>query len=84
MSVSTPKLSEPIPHGYYATTVRVTRTVDGWTSTRHSPTFYLHSNVQGIVDEAHAERIAIDMVRDMMAPGDEGIINAHVVFVGTP
>ena len=70
--------------GYYAITTRVSRTIDGWTSTKHSPTFYLHSAVQGIISEEHAERIAIDMVRDMLPTGDDAIVGAHVVFVGTP
>lgn len=32
--------------------------VNGWTRTRQLPTFYLSARTQGIVSEAHAERIA--------------------------
>ena len=71
------------PSGYYAVTVRTIREVDGWTSTRHSPTFYLHSHVQGIRDEDHAARIAVGMFSDALPDGDDAQILAHVVFIGT-
>lgn len=35
---------------------------DGWISTRPLPTFYLDSNIQGIVDEDHATKIAHDIL----------------------
>lgn len=38
------------------------RTPDGWNGVRQIPTFYLDENVQGIVDEAHAEKIARDIL----------------------
>lgn len=76
---------DTIPTGYYSIEVRTERTdADGWHSVKHSPTFYLHSNVQGIVSEAHAERIAVDMFRDMLPAGDTGTVHARATFVGTP
>ncbi len=46
-------------------TVVVTET-DGegksWQATKQIPTFYLDENVQGIVDEAHAEKIAREIL----------------------
>jgi hypothetical protein len=54
----------------YAVTVNVERTgADGWTSTFQLPTFYLDSNVQGIVSEEHAEKIARTIVDNMHVPG---------------
>jgi hypothetical protein len=35
---------------------------DGWASVRHLPTFYLDSNVQGIIGSEHAKRIAREIV----------------------
>lgn len=37
---------------------RITRTPDGWTGSEGVPTFFLDENMQGIVGEAHAEKIA--------------------------
>jgi hypothetical protein len=34
----------------------------GWVSVRHLPTFYLDSQVQGIIDSEHAKRIAREIV----------------------
>jgi hypothetical protein len=55
----------------YAVTASVTRKVGKWSSTTHSPTFFLDSNVQGIVSVNHAERIALRMVQDMAGPDAE-------------
>lgn len=38
------------------------RTANGWDVSRQVPTFYLHKNVQGIVSEDHARRIAEDVI----------------------
>lgn len=35
---------------------------EGWAGTYATPTFILSAHVQGITDEAHAERIALDVV----------------------
>lgn len=69
-------------NGYYAIQARVSRTIDGWASTEHMPTFYLHSVVQGILDEAGAERIAVSMIRRVLPKDDDAIVNAHATFVG--
>jgi len=46
----------------YAVTCGVIHTdSEGWTKTSATPTFYLHENVQGILDEEHAKRIALDV-----------------------
>lgn len=51
--------------------INATRTITGlkrrnddssWTTTNQIPTFYLDSNIQGIVDSEHAERIARDVL----------------------
>lgn len=39
----------------------------GWNGSRQLPTFYLDSRVQGITDEQHAEAVAQQMVRDIVA-----------------
>lgn len=46
----------------YAITATRTHTSEGWTSTSQVPTFYLHENVQGIVDIGHAVWIANDIL----------------------
>lgn len=38
----------------------------GGTTTRQVPTFYLNADVQGIVNEAHAERIARGLLRTVL------------------
>lgn len=48
--------------GYYAITARVERERDGWKSTRHLPTFYLHENVQGILNADAARKVAVDLL----------------------
>ena len=47
---------------YAVTATYSHRTADGWNGVRQIPTFYLEANVQGIVDVAHAERIARDIL----------------------
>jgi hypothetical protein len=48
----------------YAVEARVTETAkDGWQSNYGLPTFYLDARVQGIVDVAHAERIARNILQ---------------------
>jgi hypothetical protein len=50
----------------YAITATVETTVHSksgdWHGARQIPTFYLDENVQGIVSEAHAERIAREII----------------------
>lgn len=47
------------------------KTADGYTGTRQIPTFYLHPNVQGVLNTGHAVRVARDIltscVREMPA-----------------
>lgn len=45
--------------------ITATRTVDRSTgrNTQQIPTFYLDSDIQGIVDSSHADRIARDLLR---------------------
>lgn len=45
----------------YAVSVIVTTEKDGWTCAVGVPTFFLDSNVQGIVSESHAQEIATSM-----------------------
>jgi hypothetical protein len=60
----------------YAVTATVTTLTDGWTSTRQVPTFYLDENVQGIVSEDHAARVAADII------GDRGEVHICAVKLG--
>lgn len=39
----------------------VNKTQDGWESMRNSPTFYLDSKVQGIINAEHACKVAMDI-----------------------
>lgn len=54
----------------YAISARIERTTpDGWTGVRHLPTFYLDENVQGLLSEESACRVA----RAILDPyGEEG------------
>ena len=47
-------------------TITTTRNGSDWTSTKQIPTFYLDSNMLGIVDSEHAEKIA----RRILGDGD--------------
>ena len=49
----------------------------GFLATRQLPTFYLHENVQGIVDEKHAETIA----REIINPFNNDDLIMHVSAV---
>jgi hypothetical protein len=51
---------------------------EGWTHTCQTPTFYLDETVQGIVNEAHAEAIAVQVVDPT---GTFGINQIHVTAV---
>lgn len=67
----------------YACDVRLQIRKDGWTSTRQMPLFYLHPNVQGILNEEHAAEIAISMFKGTLdLAGDSDIqVFATVVKV---
>lgn len=67
--------------GYYAVNVGITRRDGTWTFTRHLPTFYLHSNVQGFMDEAGAERVARSMMVDALNLPDPDVTAVHVTCV---
>ena len=64
----------------YAIVATVTRTVDGWTTTRNLPTFALFADWQGIVSKDHAERIALRMLTDTAGDGAE--IHVHAEEIG--
>lgn len=49
----------------YAIQSTVSREHNGWTHTRQNPTFYLDKNLQGIVNEKHAEAIAFDIINPL-------------------
>jgi hypothetical protein len=55
---------ENAPATLYAINVRTLTRKDGYTGSIDSPTFYLDSNVQGIVSEDHAKRIVQRWLED--------------------
>jgi hypothetical protein len=57
----------------YSVQGTITRTVDGWTSTRQIPMFYLNSDVQGILTEEGAKRVADDIVATIVGRQTEGV-----------
>ncbi len=72
---------------YYAVTAIAVRTEvdsDGKEShrTQQVPTFYLHKNVQGIVDQAHAMEIARRVVNPLSDPAVEVSVYAEEVRNG--
>lgn len=49
--------------GYYAISAQYEHTTsDGYSGSRQIPTFYLHENVQGIVSEDHAVKVAREIL----------------------
>jgi hypothetical protein len=48
---------------------------DGWHHTRHLPTMMLPTDILGIIDSNHAERIAVRMISDIVPAGYT--VNAH-------
>jgi hypothetical protein len=64
----------------YAVSAHVERTVDGWTTSRQVPTFYLHPNVQGILTEERAHIIARRMIQELV--NDPGA-TVHLTAVET-
>lgn len=54
-------------------TATVTRTKDGWTSTRQVPTFLLDGNIQGILpgDGEGAGRVAFNLLATVAGEGAE-------------
>jgi hypothetical protein len=62
----------------FAITASVERTVDGWSSSRQLPTFYLHPAVQGILSEEQAARVARTFLEETR--GESGAI-FHVTAV---
>ena len=49
----------------YAIQATVSTVVEGYTRTQQIPTFYLDREVQGIVNEKHAEAIACDIINPL-------------------
>ena len=47
---------------------------DGWVSTQQVPTFYLHENVQGILSESAAVKVAADVIDPTYLLRDSGAI----------
>ena len=62
----------------YLIAAAVTRTVDGYTNTRHLPLFVLDGDIHGLVDADHAERIAREIV-DPFGESTATYIFAHPV-----
>jgi hypothetical protein len=58
---------------FYSVQGTITRTVDGWTSTRQIPMFYLNSDVQGILTVEQAKRVADDVVATIVGRQTEGV-----------
>jgi hypothetical protein len=58
---------------FYSVQGTITRTVDGWTSTRQIPMFYLNSDVQGILTVEGAKRVADDVVSTIVGRDTEGV-----------
>jgi hypothetical protein len=60
---------------FYQVDATITRRdAEGWTSTRQIPTFYLNSDVQGMLSVEHARRVADDVIATIagpVAPGTE-------------
>lgn len=64
------------------TGVHATRTdPKGWESSRVVPTFYLDERTQGITSEAHAARIALDVVLPL---GESPDMTATITAVRVP
>ena len=65
----------------YRVTAQVVTKRGGWISSRQVPTFLLDGEQLGIVDEAHAEQIAREVVMpvDLNSPGDS--IKVHLCVV---
>ena len=72
---SGPSFSRPATH--YAVTATVTRRVGRYTSTTQVPTFYLDERVQGIMDDADAERVARTVINPAGLP--DLAVNAFVL-----
>jgi hypothetical protein len=62
----------------YAVSGTITRTDGRWVKTWQIPTFYLHENVQGIVSEDHAVRVARNVV-DVFGIFPEDRVSLHAV-----
>jgi hypothetical protein len=54
-------------------------TREGWHTSKHMPMFYLHPNVQGIVDQKHAESIALGMFSDLVPVDADNMRNVQVI-----
>ena len=63
----------------YAIPATAVKTDKSGTTSYQVPTFYLNGNVQGIVDVAHAERIAREVINPTNDPALK--VNAYVVTV---
>jgi hypothetical protein len=56
--------------GMYAVTATITRTTpEGYTSVVHTPTIFLHADVQGITSTEGAESIARRLFTEVAGPG---------------
>ena len=49
----------------YVVQARITRLTEGWRQTTQLPTFLLDADIQGIVDEKHAEEIARSFIQSI-------------------
>ena len=66
----------------YAVTVTMGGRRGSWSVSRTLPTFYLDENVQGIVDESHAWRIALDIVDPFEARKTDPTLTIDCTIVG--
>jgi len=53
---------------HYVIQSHITVKVNGWESSRQVPSFILDSEIQGIVDAAHAGRIAVSILATCFIP----------------
>lgn len=64
---------------YWAITAHINQKVGKWEHQVSLPTFYLNGDVQGIVDEKHAERIARSILLDGRDLNRDDELHVHVV-----
>jgi hypothetical protein len=65
--------------GYFAITAQVETQVGSWKSLRQVPTFYLRANVQGILTEDQAVRIAQDVLLSAVSTAPKPTLHVTAV-----
>jgi hypothetical protein len=61
-----------IMNSYWTISATVTLHVSATKRMRQVPTFYLHPNVQGILDKEHAKLVALDVIDPVRTIRDNG------------